>query len=260
MYSQQYYGKEKISDLPKVEFTLMDGSKINGLFVAYNYPNGSYPGFFDKNNIYSFEYKKTQESKTEKLVANDVKILKIFDENGEVVNSIEKLNMKAVDKNGEASDKKKKSFQPLLYDGKIQIFGSNINMCTNSICNYAYSEFYIKNAKDDFAIMPVDYDKLNLLNVFSIYDKLVEAFRYAGRNCLDFQKYMDVFEAKIKDKSFRKKMTADVKETRKRAFDEAKAQKLGHNEIQEMIGLRMQEYYLNLYSGIISEYEKNCPN
>lgn len=258
-YTQQYYGKEKFDKLPKVEFTLMNDTKIEGLLVAYNYPNGSYPSFFDKNNIYSFQYKKNENSETENIKANDVKKIQVFDQSGDPISTIEKLDMVAVDKNGDVTKKTKKSFQPLLYDGKIQIFGSNINICTNSICYYAYSEFYIKNTKDDFAVMPVDYDRINLLNIFSISDKLVEAFRYTGRNCPDFQKYMDIFEAKIKDKSFRKKMTSDLKEIRKKSFDDGKSQKLGHDGIQDLLGLRTQEYYLNLYSGIIKEFEKNCP-
>lgn len=259
IYSQQYYGKKQMNEQPKAEFVMEDGSKINGFFIAYNYPNGSYPGFFDKNNIYSFEYKKTQSSSSEKLSAKDVKSLKLFDNDNDVVNAIEKLDMKYVDKNGKVEDKRKKSFQPLLYDGKIQIFGSNIDVCTNSICNYAYSEFYIRNAKDNFAVMPVDYDKMGLFSGGSLYDKMVQAFRYTGRNCPDFQKYMDVFESKLEDKSFKKEINEKFKQVRKQAYEDAKKAGYKHNKTQEVIGDYMLRAYLEFYGGIVKEYEKNCP-
>ena len=260
-YSQkQYYGKKEMKDQPKVEFTLEDGSKINGLFVGYNYPNGTYPGFFDKDDIYSFEYKKTESSSSEKIGAKDVKIVKIFDDYGDMVNMIERLDMKFVNKKGVANDKNNRSFQPLIYDGKIQIFGSNIQICVqNSACNYAYSALYLRNKKDDFAIMPIDYDKLSLLNVFSVYDKLVEALRYAGRDCQEFQKYMNLFEAKIKDKSFRKQLNATYKENKKLAIDEGKKNNLTYSETQELLGDKMLAFYIDLYGGVIKEYEKNCP-
>ena len=204
-FAQQYYGRKTTKELPKVEFTLADGSKVDGFFVAYTYPNGAYPGFFDKDDIYNFVYKKTKSSSDEKFGANDVKLVRIFDDGDDVTSAIERLDMKYIDKNGVVTDKKKRSFQPLLYDGKIQIFGSNLTICTGAACNYVYSKIYIKNAKDDFAVMPVDYDKMGLF-AGSLYDKMVEALKYAGRNCPEFQKYMDDFKVKLDDKNFKKEI------------------------------------------------------
>lgn len=258
LFSQSYYGKHNVKDLPKAEFLLADGSKVSGFFVGFTYPNGTYPDFFNKNDIYNFIYKKAKTSEDEKLGANDVKSVKIYDEHDDVINAIERLDMKYVDKDGHVSDKKKRSFQPLLYDGKIQIYGSNLKMCSTAICNYAYSQLYIRNAKDDFAVMPVDYDKLGLF-AGSLYEKMVEAFRYAGRDCPEFQKYMDTFEAKLEDKDFKKTINTKFKDIRKKAFDEGKKNKLGHNATQDLLGDYMLEAYLEFYGGIIREYEKNCP-
>ncbi len=258
LFSQPYYGKQNIKDLPKVEFILTDGSKADGFFVGFTYPNGTYPAFFDKDDIYNFIYKKTKTSEDEKFGADEVKSVKIYDEYGDVTSNIERLDMKYVDKDGKVNDKKKRSFQPLLYDGKIQIYGSNMKMCSTTVCNYVYSQLYIRNAKDDFAVMPVDYDKLGLF-AGSLYEKMVEAFRYAGRDCPEFQKYMDTFEAKIQDKDFKKALNAKFKDIRKKAFDEGKTNKLGHNATQDLLGDYMLKAYLEFYGGIIKEYEKNCP-
>ncbi|MFN4363666.1 hypothetical protein [Chryseobacterium hispalense] len=257
-FSQSYYGKQQVKDLPKAEFLLADGSTVNGFLVGYTYPNGTYPGFFDKDDIYNFIYKKTKTSEDEKFGADEVKSVKIYDEHDDVTSAIERLDMKYVDKDGKVNDKKKRSFQPLLYDGKIQIYGSNMKMCSVASCNYIYSQLYIRNAKDDFAVMPVDYDKLGLF-AGSLYEKMVEAFRYAGRDCPDFQKYMDTFEAKLNDKDFKKSLNAKFKDIRKQAFDEGKKNKLGHNATQDLLGDYMMQAYLEFYGGIIKEYEKNCP-
>lgn len=258
-FSQQYYGKQQSKDLPKAEFILADGSKVDAFFVGYTYPNGTYPGFFDKDDIYNFVYKKTKTSADEKFGANEVKLVKIYDDHDDVVNAIERLNMKYIDKNGQVSDKKKRSFQPLLYDGKLQIFGSNLTICTGAACNYVYSKIYIKNAKDDFAVMPVDYDKMGLF-AGSLYDKMVEAFKYAGRNCPEFQKYMDNFQSKLDDKDFKKQINERFKGVRKKAYEDGKSAKLGYNGTQELIGQYMLQAYLDFYGGIVREYEKNCPN
>lgn len=258
LFSQTYYGKQNIKDLPKAEFLLANGSTVNAFFVDYKYPNGTYPGFFDKDDIYNFIYKKTKTSEDEKFGADEVKILKIYDEHDDVTSTIERLDMKYIDKDGKVNDKRKRSFQPLLYDGKIQIYGSNMKACSTASCNYIYSQLYIRNAKDDFAVMPVDYDKMGLF-AGSLYEKMVEAFRYAGRNCPEFQKYMDTFEAKVQDKEFKKMLNAKFKDIRKQAFDEGKKNKLGHNATQDLLGDYMFEAYLEFYGGIIKEYEKNCP-
>ncbi|MBD8081704.1 hypothetical protein [Chryseobacterium caseinilyticum] len=259
VFSQQYYGKQQSKNLPKVEFILADGSKVDAFFVGYTYPNGTYPGFFDKDDIYNFVYKKTKTSADEKFGANEVKLVKIYDDHDDVVNAIERLDMKYIDKNGQVSDKKKRSFQPMLYDGKLQIFGSNLTICTGAACNYVYSKIYIKNAKDDFAVMPVDYDKMGLF-AGSLYDKMAEAFKYAGRDCPEFLKYMEQFDAKLEDKEFKKEIATRFKGIRKKAYEDAKKDKLGYNGTQELIGQYMLQAYLDFYGGIVREYEKNCPN
>jgi len=256
------FSQKKENTYPKAEFTLENGSKMSALFVAYTYPNGSYPSFFDKDDIYSFEYKTAPEAKTEKIGAKEVKAMKIYDENGDFVNGIERLDLKAINSNGELVDKRKRSFQPLLYDGKIQIFGSNMFMCQGNLkaaCTYVYSMFYIRNSKDDFAIMPVDYDRINLFNFGSAEEKMIGAFRIVGKNCENFNQYLSFLEKKLEDKEFRKKFKEEYKKVRTDSFEEAKSSGKKGN-FQNILGENMLRYYLNFYSGIVKEYEKSCSN
>ncbi|WP_294241460.1 hypothetical protein [uncultured Chryseobacterium sp.] len=256
-FSQPYYGKHNTKDLPKADFILANGSTVTGFLVGFTYPNGTYPSFFNKDDIYNFIYKKTKTSKDEKFGADEVKTVKIYDEQDDVQSLIERLDMKYIDKNGQINDKRKRSFEPLLYDGKIRIYGSNLKICSGAVCNYVYSKLYIQNAKDDFAVMPVDFDKLGVF-AGSLYDKMAEAFKYAGRDCPEFQKYMKSLEVKFEDKAFKKEMNAKFKDIRKKAYDEGKKQNLGHNGGQDLLGDYMLEAYVEFYGGIIREYEKNC--
>ncbi|WP_312172891.1 hypothetical protein [Chryseobacterium sp.] len=114
----QPYGKQGTKDLPKVEFLLTDGSKADGFFVGFTYPNGTYPAFFDKDNIYNFIYKKTKSSEDEKFGADEVKSVKIYDEYGDVTNEINRLDMKYVDKDGKSAIKRRGHFSRYFTMGK----------------------------------------------------------------------------------------------------------------------------------------------
>ncbi len=253
--------QKKEKDFPRAVFVKNDGSEMNVLFVAYTYPTQPYLRFLKGTDILNFEYKLTPEGKTEKIKSDELQLVRFIDQYEDEILGLEKLTMKAVNENGKISEKSMVSWQPLLYDGKIKIYGSNSFMCASdgNQCTYSLSKFYMKNAKDDYAVMPIDYDRLNLLNIWKADERFIEAFKLVGKNCENFNNYVDTVYGQFQDKAFRKKMTAEIKEARKRGFEEAKAEKLRFNASQERVGLRVQEFYLNLYMGIIKEYEKNCP-
>lgn len=245
---------------PKAIMVMNDGSEKNVYFVAYNYPIKPALKFFRKTDILNFEVKLSPEAETEKINSDLVKAVKFVDDYDDEILGLEKLKMKTVDSDGKISDKSHVSWQPLLYDGKIKIYGSNSYMCAQdgNQCSYAVSEFFLRNSQDDYAVMPVDYDRLNLLNFWKADERMIESFKLVGKNCANFNSYVDTVYQKFQDKNFRKKMSADIKEARKRGFDEGKAENLGYNRTQERVGRRTQEYYMNFYVGIIQEYEKNC--
>ncbi|MFC6268787.1 hypothetical protein [Frigoriflavimonas asaccharolytica] len=252
---------QKKDEYRKAEIFMNDGTKLNILFVGYTYPNGNFLSNFATSNVYKFEYKLTEDSKIEKVDAKDVQSLTIFDDSGDVTSKIYKLDLKAINTKGELVDKSRDSFQPILYDGKLQIYGSNIFACEGngkSLCRYAYSVFYIKNSKEQYGIMPVDFDRINLFNLGSIPEKMVEAFKYVGKDCPEFQQYLKVFEGKVVEKSYQKKMKEDYKNLYNKANEEAKKSGKSFGESQQLFGDYMLEYYLDFYKGIVMEYEKNC--
>lgn len=249
---------QKKDEFKKAEILQTNGAKMNILFVGYTYPNGNFFSNFATSNIYNFEFKQTADSKTEKIDAKNVKSLTIFDESGDIATKIDKLDLKAINTKGEVVDKSRDSFQPILYDGKLQIYGSNIFACDKNLCRYSYSAFYIKNSKDDFGIMPIDFDRINIFNIGSIPEKMVEAFRFVGKDCPEFQNYLKTLQSKVVEKSFQKEMKENYKTLSNKANDDAKKSGRGFGKSQELFGDYMLEYYLNFYKGIVMEYEKNC--
>lgn len=253
----QKKNKEKYS---QAVFTMNDGSEKNVLFVAYTFPTESLYAFMKGSDIYKFEYKLEPEGKLLKVDASELQKVKFLDEFEDERLGLERLKLKAVNDKGVVDDKAYNSWQPLLYDGKIKIYGSNLYSCSGSICTFVFSKFYLRNEKDDFAVMPIDFDRLNLLNLGKMDEKMVEAFRLVGKGCPEFNKYLDGFYAKLQEKSFRKQVNEDMKKARQRGFAEAKAEKLGYRATQDRVGRYVMEYNLNLYTGIVREYEKNCPH
>lgn len=112
--------------------------------------------------------------------------------------------IKAINTKGEVVDKSHDSSQPILYDGKLQIYGSNIFASDKNLCRYSYSAFYIKNSKNDFGIMPIDFDRINIFNIGSIPEKMVEDFRFVGKDWPEFQNYLKTLQSKVVEKSFQK--------------------------------------------------------
>ena len=52
--------------------------------------------------------------------------------------------------------------------------------------------------------MPIDFDRINIFNIGSIPEKMVEAFRFVGKDCPEFQNYLKTLQSKVVEKSFQK--------------------------------------------------------
>ncbi|MCC2589826.1 hypothetical protein [Chryseobacterium sp. MFBS3-17] len=160
-----------------------------------------------ESDIYKFEYKLEPEGKLLKVDASELQKVKFLDEFEDERLGLERLKLKAVNDKGVVDDKAYNSWQPLLYDGKIKIYGSNLYSCSGSICTFLFSKFYLRNEKDDFTVMPIDFDRLNLLNLGKMDEKRVEALRLVGKDCPEFSKYIDFFYDNLKnDKEFKKSL------------------------------------------------------
>lgn len=238
-----------------VEITKSDGTKENVLLRDIYFPDSnSYMGIVKQSKNKSifekeqkFEYKISENSPIQKISYNDIQKIKILNKNNDSILGFEKLNIKEVNRNGVVSDKNYDAILPILYEGKMNIYGYNYLICKNSIssdCRYFTTVIYVKNNKSDFAVMPVDIDKISGFNSGGMDDKFIQAFKYAGSDCAEFSKYIDDLNKQLKNSDFKKKIKQDFK-------DYYRNNRGNPNDI-------MARYTLDFYKGIIGEYEKNC--
>src|SRR5690606_20862916 len=225
-------------------FTMNDGSEKPVLFYGYTYPTQSVYTYIEGSDIHKFEYKLEAKSKVLKIDAKEVKMVKFLDEYEDEIRGLERLVLKAVNVKGEIVDKAYDSWQPLLYDGKIKVYGSTSYNCTNNACSYAHTSIYIRNAKDDFAVMPIDYDRLNLFNMGKIDEKMVEAFRMVGGGCADFNIYLDSLQSKLRDRAFRKQYSQEWLAIFRKSMKEGRERRKGYGTTQNSMAENMMELYM----------------
>jgi hypothetical protein len=239
-----------------VEITKSDGTTENVLLRDIYFPNtNSYMGIIKQSKNKSifekeqkFEYKTSENSSIQKISYNDIQKIKVLDRNDDLILGFEKLNIKEVNRNGILSDKNYDAILPILYEGKMNIYGYNYLICSKnniiSECRYFTTVIYVKNNKSDFAVMPVDIDKISGFNSGGMDDKFIQAFKYAGSDCAEFLKYINDLDKQLKTSDFKKKIKQDFK-------DYYRNNSGNPNDI-------MAKYTLDFYKGIVSEYEKNC--
>lgn len=244
-----------------VEFTRNDGTTFKALLMAPKDNKGEDKSYMIEALYDEFEYKMSADSKKEKIAAKEIKGVKFLEQDDDESLGMERLKLKTMNVKGELVDKAYDDFAPLLYDGKIKIYGSNVVSCYEggTGCQYLYTKIYLKNRNSDYAIAPLDYDRINLFNISSIDDKMFAALKAAGNNCENFNKYLDGVIVQSKNKAFREEMKKTGMAYYKEAFKVGKEQKLSARQTQELLGSNMMQLYLNFYGGFVREYEKNCP-
>lgn len=91
---------------------------------------------------------------------------------------MERLKLKEINCRGERVDKEDGYFAPVLYDGKIKIYGSNIIECNTNggECIFMVTKFYLKNQNSADAIAPADYDIISIFNGGNMEEKMMDAF------------------------------------------------------------------------------------
>lgn len=265
MFGQSKKSLEKRPFIP-VEITKTDGSTENILLRDIYFPKAeSFMGIVAQNknksvfeNEQLFEYKTSEASEIKKIGYHDIQKIKVVDKYDDEVIGYEKLSIKKVSKDNDVKDKNYTAILPILYDGKIDIYGYEYTVCGNGMgCMYAGTIMYIKNDKSDFAVMPVDVDEVSLFNLGSLDEKLINAFKYAGGDCPEFVKYLDNLYIKLQDRDFRKKMKQDIKDNYQKAIDESKS--LDKKDRFNYVTRKRSEYDIKMFVKIINEYEKNCP-
>lgn len=250
--------KNKYENNYTAAFSMEDGSTIKGHFLGEVTNSTSMGGFVLSNRIASFQYADLGTDKKKKLNSRDVKSIVYY--NGDDIAKIqEKIKIKQVTKNGKLSSDTNEEFEYLLYDGKIKLYGSNVFFCESMHCYYTHSNFYIKKSSDPYAVLAVKPKGQMSFKLGSSIENTVDAFRMVGGKCSAFNEYLDFFDkTMIKEQQLDKKLQKDYQTIFKETTKEMAAKKATGDLFDEVAG-RVQAHQMDVFLGIISEYEKSCP-
>jgi len=258
------------SDYAPVEITKSDGSKMTVLFKRITLPSiSTFKEVFggNQNTNVKIEFKTSENGPTEKINSKDIVMLKILDKDQDEIIAFERLAIRQFDRNNVLKDIKQVLYMPQIYDGKISIYGEANFICQDTSpsrkknnftnCEYVHSTFYLKNNDKQFAVAPLD---IKLFNTNRSFDNFVNAFKAAGKECSEFNTYLESFRRKMDDKQFQKKIKEDAISYRKEVKKKASELDLNKEGRLKYIGEKLFFYEAQFYIGIVKEYEKNCPN
>lgn len=243
------------------EIRLANDEIISGYIKEFNVPNAiEFTDFSFNFNLESelrldrtkFNFKKTPDGASEKIELNNIKSITL---KAEDTITYEKLKLKTINSKLEVVDLKREIMAPLIKKGKINVYGLRVYECGHG-CSLMWILAYIKKPNDEFAYIPVDYNRLNLFNLGKIDDKFFKAFEEVGKDCPEFLSYLETRKAQFNDKAYKKELLAARKQ-----FDKDKKEKLKLTDKRERRKMEDQmdtDYYLKFYLDEIDAYSSRC--
>lgn len=243
-----------------VEFQLEDGTSFKAHLFGTVTKTINLGQIILNNRISGFQYIGLEDQKKHEINSKDIK--KVIYYNGEdIVNIQEKIKIKTVDKKGNLSGNTAETFEFLLYDGKIKLYGSNVFECISlNVCYYTHSDFYIKKSDDEFAVLAVKTKSQFNSKMGSSIANIVDAFRVVGKGCSPFNQYLDMFDKEMmQDKQLDKTLQKEYQEIYKSTEKELRKDREQFRKLFYVVANKIQSRQAEVYIGIIKEYEKNCP-
>jgi len=259
------------NDFIPVEITRENGEVEKVLMKGIYFPKtknfqGMVAQSNTKHSIYPtdivFEYKTSPETEVKKIAFSEVKKIKVKDKYEDEIVGYEKLKILELDSKMNLVHKNYVAMLPILYEGKINIYGYDHYLCYNkseSSCSYNTTLLYLKRENDPYAIMPFDLDRVGILNFREVDERFVAGFRQAGGKCTNFSEYLDQLYKKLDTEGFYTTLRKGYPEYMKKIRETAKNDDLKGKEKKKFIVKAKHDFILNYYINIIGEYEKNCP-
>ena len=101
------------------------------------------------------------------------------------------MKLKTVNVKGELIDVEKTVVLPLEQEGKFNLYGINLSFTQNN--RYTNSMYlpYIKKPNDEYGIILIDINRINLFNLGKIDDKIKTGLLAISNDCPNYQKDID---------------------------------------------------------------------
>lgn len=205
----------------------------------------------------SFSFKNTIDGTSRNLTQSDINEVTIIDEKSQSEH-YKLMNLKTVNVKGEIIDLNKKAWLPLYKVDKINVYAYDVMFSDNRSgpSKYAFTVAYLNNPKDNFAINPIDFNRINLFNLGKIDDKMIYVLKEVFKDCPEFIKKLNgnpktVLSDYFKDPQQRKIDKNELKESSKG---------LSKQEKKELEIKLNEKMWVDPYLKLIDDYKKACPN
>lgn len=252
-YSQDivfYTGKQKFV---QTEITFANGKVTEGYIKDFRLPRSIEvrgPGYdfksFEKKlrlDRKNFTYKvDLNDEKSIEIGSDSIKSIKFFE--GDSITYFEKMTLKTINTKNQLVDLEKEVFLPLIQKSKIDLYGLKVTEAGKDELITVLA--YIKKPDDNFAVIPIDMNRLNIFNVWSIEERFVHGFKSITQDCAAFQAVMDERLQKIEsgDKEYKENMKNSYKDFMKNTKGTPED--------------KFTYYYYNLYLDVIDDYSDLC--
>lgn len=183
----------------KADLYLEDGSIKSGYLQNFKTPKlteiqaGFLHGIEKKLNylVKEFKFKEEKNSTLQIIPIEDVKRIILTDSNGNDQLTYDKMKLKTVNVKGELIDVEKTVVLPLEQEGKFNLYGINLSFTQNN--RYTNSMYlpYIKKPNDEYGIILIDINRINLFNLGKIDDKIKTGLLAISNDCPNYQKDID---------------------------------------------------------------------
>jgi hypothetical protein len=251
----------------KAEITFLDGHKESGFIYGFisnkwiefgNPLTSGLETLENKLNLMdnSFTFKNTIEGAPRNLTQKDFNEIRIFDDKLQG-QDYKLMDLKTVNVKGDIIDLHKKAWLPLYSVDKISIYAYDVMFSDNrgSPSKYAFTAVYLNNPKDNFAINPIDYNRINLFNFGKIDDKLIFVLKEVFKDCPEFVKKFNGDPKKVLSNYFKdpQQRKIDKKEFKENSKD------LSKHEKKELEMKMNEKMWIDPYLKLIEEYNTTCP-
>jgi hypothetical protein len=213
-YSQVYNFDAKYR---QAEITFIDKHIENGFiygfierkFIEFTPSNGfSLSNIEERLNLNdnTMSFKTTIDGSKKELSQNDLISVKVLNDEGEYINW-KLMELKTVNVDGKIINLNRKAWLPIYKEDKINIFSKSVySQQGQSKPKYGFTMIYLNNPKDNFAINPIDYNRINIFNIGKINDKLIFALKEVFKDCPEFLKKIEGDPDEVIDRYFKNRI------------------------------------------------------
>jgi len=252
------------ADYKPAEITFMDGHKENGFiygfidntFFTFD-PSSLISGFKSIEssvnlNDKHFDFKNSLEGSARKLTVADIKNVLVTKQSGNVEYGY--YHIKTANAKGEIVDTKKSAWLPFIKKDKIDILGYNyFQKSPGTLSELLFTPVYLHRNNEDFVIVPIDFNGINLFSFGKIDEKFMGAITEVFKDC-------PVLIEKMKSDAVAKKplfdydtLKEDLKELKKTSKD------LPKKERKKLKDDLQSAYNIQPYINLINQYKISCP-